>query len=50
MADIKNYRQTHPVIEYPEKTPYCSFCSIANSCQARLNHEFECPGYVKNEN
>lgn len=50
MADIKEYRQKHPVIEYLEKSPYCSFCNIANDCQARLNHEFECPGYVKNEN
>lgn len=50
MADIKDYHQKYPRVEYLEKSPYCSFCSIANDCQARLNHEFECPGYVKNEN
>lgn len=46
-SDIKEYRKTHPIVEYPDRSPYCAYCKNKESCIARSGHELPCPGYAK---
>jgi calcineurin-like phosphoesterase family protein len=46
VKDIREYRKTNPIIEYPNKSPYCNFCNKAEICEAKLNHDLECLGYT----
>ena len=46
IEDIKDYRQKHPVCEYPDKTPYCASCRRQFICTAKRVHSLICAGYV----
>lgn len=46
LIDIRNYRREHPFIEYPDKSPYCVSCTRQSICDAKSNHELDCPGYM----
>ena len=51
IKDIRKYRSEHPVIEYPDKSPYCASCQRNGLCIAQVNHTIECLGFIKkNEN
>lgn len=45
LNNIKEYRKTHPVEEYIDKTPYCASCAHYNICAARTNHDLACLGF-----
>ena len=49
LSDINEYRKTHPIIEYPDKSPYCSFCRAQYGCEARTNHDLKCNGFISIE-
>lgn len=48
LQDIREYRKTHPVQEYLNKTPYCDSCRHYNACSARTHPELNlpCVGYM----
>lgn len=45
MQDIKQYRYTHPIIEYVDRSPYCEFCRKQETCLARTHHDYPCETY-----
>ena len=47
IKDIREYRKTHPVVEYLDKSPYCNSCARGDFCPTRLNHDLACPGFIQ---
>lgn len=47
IKDIRQYRSEHPVVEYPDKSPYCNSCGRKEICPSRINHTLACPGFIK---
>ena len=46
IEDIKDYWRSHPLFQYPDKSPYCASCSRRWDCDARVMHELICEGYT----